>query len=198
MALAYAGQNFEIREVVLRDKPQSMLDISPKGTVPVLVLHNRVIDESLDIMRYALTLSDPDGWQNFSAELEDLLDSIEPHFKTNLDKYKYNFGPESDRLAFRAACAEFLGSVEARLAQSGGAPEGDIVSFLDGPSPCMVDVALFPFVRQFANVDKPWFDAQPWPKLQAWLEYFVATDLFLSVMHKYPQWQLGDHPIYFS
>lgn len=155
MAMAYAGLTFEVREVVLRDKPPEMLTVSPKGTVPVLQVGDTVIDESLDVMRFALHQADPDHWLDVDRELWDWVSRCEDEFKPGLDCYKYHDRHPHSQKTYRGQCEGFLSALDRQLQhQSGTYVAGDRVS--------VIDVALFPFVRQFAHVDKPWFDQQPW------------------------------------
>ena len=180
MALSVSGVGYEHREVVLRDKPPEMLAVSPKGTVPVLVTATgEVIEESLDIMRWALGQSDPEGW--LERQDEALLEANDGPFKHHLDRYKYatryeDVAPEDHR----AAALDLLHQLEARLEAN---------TYLCGDERGFADIAIFPFIRQFANADREWFDAQALPKLQAWLEGLVTSDLFTGVMAKHPQWK---------
>ncbi len=186
LALAVSGVQYELREVSLKSKPPELLAASPKGTVPVLVLPSgQVIDESLDIMRWALSQSDPDGWLTV-ASLDDMLSLVagnDGSFKHALDRYKYpnRYPLESGgdarafALAQRLEAASWLAGLEARLNQG----------WLFGPKPSLADMATAPFVRQFAHTDAAWFGAQPWPQLQAWLTGFEASALFESVMVKH-------------
>ena len=185
LALAAANIDFEVREVVLRDKPDHMLELSPKGTVPVLWVDDTVIDESIDIMRWALQQSDPENWLGEEAVLAEqlaLTSRCESEFKVWLDRYKYNNRQQvyTEEQA-RNACEEFLQALEGRL--QANSEEG----FLFGPR-SLADAAIAPFVRQFAFVDKAWFDQAPYPALQAWLAEFLDSARFKHVMQKYPQW----------
>jgi len=201
MTLAYCGIDWEHREVLLKDKPAAMLALSPKGTVPVLLLATDptnsdpdscgaepiVIDESIEIMHWALDQHDPAGWRSMPAEqriaADSMVEGMEQTFKPNLDGYKYSNALTSpQRLQHRAACEQQLARYDKLLSQQ---------SFLLTPTLSFVDVALFPFVRQFANVDRNWFDALSYPNLQRWLENLLQADLFLSIMTKHPQWQSG-------
>ncbi len=180
LALASAQIAVEHREILLRDKPAAMLVASPKGTVPVLVLKNRVIEESYDIMLWALGQNDPESWLDIPPDAHALIVETDGAFKTALDRYKYasriaDADPETDR----ARAAEFLMTLEARL-------QGK--RFLFGPSPRLPDMAIATFVRQFAHVDLKWFTAQPWPKLANWLSEFKSSARFLDVMVKHPVW----------
>ena len=184
MALQYASVDLELREVLLRDKPVAMLEASAKGTVPVLVLPDgRVIDESYDVMRWALAKSDPDGWwqEDLESEANDLVQQNDFVFKEFLDRYKYaDRYPEHQQSYYRKKAESFLQLLEQKLT---------VGSYLLTGKPTFSDVAIFPFVRQFAFVDKAWFDQAPYPKLQVWLQAFLDSELFLSVMTKFPKWE---------
>ena len=178
MALAVSGTTVEMREVVLRDKPQAMLDASPKGTVPVLILDDgTVVDESIDVMRWALGRTDPEGW--LAGDDRDLIAAIDGPFKHHLDRYKYAARHDTDPEEHRAACYAILQQFEARLTAA---------AYLCGDAVTMADAATMPFVRQFAGADREWFDAQPIPKVQAWLATQTESDLFKGIMVKRAQW----------
>jgi glutathione S-transferase len=186
LALAISGLDIRIREIVLRDKPAAMLAASPKGTVPVLVLPDgTVIDESLDVMKWALAQNDPENWCGVeSAETEALIVQSDGPFKHALDRYKYptrydGVNPEVQRANGLVILTEW----NARIAASGGQ--------LLGPKRSLADMALFPFVRQFAATDRDWFAAQSLPALQDWLAGHLASPLFKSIMTKHSQWQPG-------
>jgi glutathione S-transferase len=189
MALRYSGISVELREVVLREMPAELLACSPKGTVPVLVLPDgQVIEESRDIMAWALAQHDPDHWLPRDTEQQQatqaLLDANDDQFKQDLDHYKYAVRyPEHPPAYYRARGERFLGELEARLTGQ---------DWLTGHVMRLADVALFPFVRQFSHVDRDWFDNAPYPHLQAWLERLVTSVLFTDCMQKYPQWHTGD------
>jgi len=191
LALAVSGEPHEHREVVLRDKPAAMLAASPKGTVPVLVLPGgEVIDESLDIMRWALARSDPVQWLappgGSITEMDELIAANDGEFKRHLDRYKYpNRYPEEsagDEAAFalghRSDAANWLAQLDARLGQG----------WLFGAQSSLADMAILPFIRQFAHTDSEWFAAQLWPRLQAWLAAFEHSALYLGVMQKHAVW----------
>lgn len=188
MAVAVSGVQVELREVVLRDKPPEMLEASPKGTVPVLVLsHGRVLEQSLDIMRWALAQSDPKGWLDHDDQ--NLVLATDEPFKQALDRYKYPHRYDlTDGTAHRDAALAHLGDLNDRLA---AAP------YLGGAMPAFTDIALFPFIRQFAATDALWFAALPLPALQNWLAALVSSDLFASIMTRYPQWKAGNAPVHF-
>jgi len=184
MTLAYAGIPVEVREVLLRDKPQSMLQASPKATVPVLVLADeKVIDESIDVMRWALAQNDPDQWWQSESQTVSLklIEQCDFDFKRHLDHYKYaDRHPQHSQLFYREQAETFLRQLEESLSHH---------AYLLNDQLSIADVAIFPFIRQFAMVDKRWFDQAPYPKLQSWLEWFLQSELFLSVMTKHPLWQ---------
>jgi len=183
LALASSGTGVDLREVVLRDKPEELRIASPKATVPVLVLPDRVIDESYDIMLWALGCTDPEGWlERHNAAL---IAECDGDFKTALDQYKY--GKEGVEDA-RESAARYLRRLDGILA---GQP------FLSGQKRGLTDMAIATFVRQYANVDRPWFDGENWPHLHNWLEYFLASPRFAAIMRKYPKWQSGDPAVEF-
>ncbi len=185
LALQAAGQAVEHREIVLKNKPSEMLRVSPKGTVPVLVLADgAVLEQSLDIMRWALERSDPLGWlggdetkrQNTWA----LIAENDGEFKHHLDRYKYphRYGL-ADGVAHRDLARGFLSRLQDQLALDG---------FLSGPRFGLADAAIAPFVRQFAHTDAAWFGAQAWSHLAQWLADFEASAAFAQVMEKHPVW----------
>ena len=172
MALLISGMPFELREVALRDKPPEMIAASPKGTVPVLMLPDgRVIDESLDIMRHALAQHDPEQW--LSGDDAGIIAANDGPFKHHLDRYKYADRHGGDPDSDRAAGLGFLDRLELRLAGSAN---------LCGKGRSLTDIAVLPFVRQFAAVDRGWFDAQPLPCLQRWLRDHLESALFMAAM----------------
>lgn len=185
LALAVSGQACELREVVLKNKPQGLLQASPKGTVPVLVLPDgQVLEQSLDIMLWALTRYDPEGWltpgQGDMQGMLALIAECDGPFKYALDRCKYpSRYPEADTDAERAKAVAWLSTLEARLAAQ---------PHLFGERAALADMAIAPFVRQFAGIDADWWAAQPWPQLQAWLAAWQASLLLGSVMYKQPAW----------
>ncbi|MEH6832488.1 MAG: glutathione S-transferase [Sulfitobacter sp.] len=186
LALQSADCRVELREVVLRDKPQAFLDTSPSGTVPCLVHADGVIDESIDIMRWALAQNDPHCWLDIPPLGEDLIARCDGPFKHALDRTKYSSRyPDEDVENHRKEASAFLSYLDAML----------------GPwlfeRPSLADFAILPFVRQFAFIDKQWFDAQPWQNLQLWLQVFLNNPMFSETMQKFPQWQDGDTPVFF-
>lgn len=197
LALRYAGIVCELREVVLRDKPAAMLELSPKGTVPVLALPGaapatapRVIDESLDIMRWALAQRDAEGWLTADPDTTARLIAVnDGDFKRALDRYKYpDRYPDADREAALAECERFIQDLDARLAGRAG---------LVARQPSLADFAILPFVRQFVMVDQAWLDRSGCSALAAWLAAFLEGSLFNSIMQKYAPWQPGATAVMF-
>lgn len=177
MALRYSGVAVQIIEVSLKAKPAEMLALSPKGTVPVLSVDGRVIDESLAIMRWALAQNDPEGWLlgDDRATLA-LIEENDQGFKYQLDRYKYaERYPEYPMEHYRAEGEVFLMKLEGFLAER---------EYLLAGHLSLADVALAPFVRQFAHVDREWFGQAPYPRLQGWLQRFLESPLFVAVMAK--------------
>ncbi|HEU0230652.1 MAG TPA: glutathione S-transferase [Burkholderiaceae bacterium] len=186
LALATSQQACELREVVLRDKPRALLEVSPKATVPVLVASDgRVVDQSLDIMLWALRQADPERWltPNLSSMLA-LVAECDGFLKHHLDRYKYpqRFGVPDGRV-HRDQAQTWLAGLEHRLAQEGG---------VCGPRVALADAAIMPFVRQFAHTDTEWFESRPWPSLRGWLQRWEKSALFACVMWKYPPWKPGE------
>jgi len=177
MALRYSGVPVEIVEVSLKAKPAEMLAISPKGTVPVLEADGRVIDESLEIMRWALAQHDPDDWLlGGDSRIAELIEANDQGFKVHLNRYKYaERYPEQPMEVYRAEGAVFLQRLDGLL-------EGRDYLLSDHLS--LADVALLPFVRQFAHVDREWFAQTPYVRLQAWLQRLLESNLFTSIMKK--------------
>jgi glutathione S-transferase len=182
MALKYAGIDVEIREISLREKPQSMLQASPKGTVPVLCTEDKVIDQSLEIVHWALRQSDPDSWSDVDVELaEQWVQKNDGPFKSLLDQYKYpNRYPESDpKRVLNSACEIMLAPMEVALKAN---------LFLMGDNITWVDIAIFPFIRQFSMVKPSEFSDLPFPRIKQWLAQRIESDLFQAVMEKHPIW----------
>jgi len=183
LALLLGEITCEIREVVLRDKPAEMIALSPKATVPVLALPDgRIIDQSLDIMCWALPLS------TLGEEDAALIAANDGPFKRHLDRYKYPDRHDGDHLIDRAAAMDILAGYEERL-QCHACLQGDRLS--------LADFAIMPFVRQFAAVDQAWFDAQPLPKLEQWLASLITSPLFERAMVRLPAWRPGDQATLF-
>jgi glutathione S-transferase len=200
LALLVSGQVCELSEVVLKQKPPELLQASPKATVPVLVLADgRVLDQSLDIMLWALRQHDPQNWLlgqgQASGEGEALNTALawvtrcDVDFKPQLDRYKYphRFGL-IDAAPARLSGAVFLNALNLELQKH---------PHLMGEGPSLADMALAPFVRQFAHTDPAWFAQQAWPALQQWLTRFEASDIYAQAMEKMAPWQSGQAPVYF-
>jgi len=191
MAIAYSSIRVELREVSLANKPSAMLSLSAKGTVPVLQLGEMVIDESLDIINWALQQSDPDCWMRaeFQVGQQQLIAENDTQFKFWLDRYKYwDRYPEQSQHYYRVQAQQFLQQLEDLLIEN---------EFIFCRQITLADIAIFPFIRQFAYVDKTWFDAAPYPNLQRWLEYLLSSPLFVEVMCKLPPWQQADPCVFF-
>lgn len=177
MALRYSGVPVEIVEVSLKAKPAQMLAISHKGTVPVLDADGQVIDESLEIMHWALAQNDPDDWLlGGDSRIAELIEANDQVFKIHLNRYKYaERYPEQPMEVYRAEGALFLQRLDELL-------EGR--DYLLTAHPSLADIALLPFVRQFAHVDRDWFAQTPYVRLQAWLQRFLESELFTGIMKK--------------
>ncbi|NDP62228.1 glutathione S-transferase [Polaromonas sp.] len=196
LAIAASDLRCELREVVLRSKPADLLAASSKATVPVLVLPDgQVIEQSLEIMHWALAQNDPYDWLAAGREtlpsMQALIAFNDGEFKQHLDRYKYpnryRHEHASDEQAFaqahQADAGSWLMELETRLSHH---------AWLFGDTASLADMAILPFVRQFAHTDRAWFDAQPWPHLKAWLRDWETGPLFQQVMEKYPPWQPGE------
>ncbi len=184
MAIAAAGVTVSLREVLLKDKPSELLAASPKGTVPVLVLPDGgVIDESLEVVLWALNANDPQGWLQGAEIASEWIQACDGEFKHWLDRYKYaDRYPEHLATTYRENAETFLAKVEGALSNSSG---------ITGDTSSVVDVALFPFVRQFAGVDPEWWQEAPFPCTRRWLEGWLGSALFSKIMAKYPRWKSG-------
>lgn len=194
LAIAISNIQVELREVVLRDKPQALLDLSPKATVPVLLTPDKaLIDESLDIMVWALQQSDPKEWlSNLTDDQltlsKQLIENNDNDFKYYLDRYKYaDRYPEYSQKHYRQRAEKTLSMLEKLLVKQG---------YLVLKTASLADMALLPFIRQFAFVDKAWFDSSPYPQVKQWLEEFLNSPLFEVTMRKYPPWK-NDNPLQF-
>jgi len=185
MALAYAEIDYEHREISLKNKPQSMLGFSPKGTVPVLIIDEKVIEESLDVMKWALVQKDDDNWllqddEIFQMDMQKLIILCDKQFKTQLDCYKYSDRHELSEVEYRDQTLWFLEELENRLLKN---------KFLISDCISLADVAIFPFIRQYAFVNKLWFDETEYHNLKNWLQNNLQSGLFTCVMHKHQLWQ---------
>nr|WP_062268227.1 glutathione S-transferase [Endozoicomonas arenosclerae] len=185
LALTYSGSELEHREILLKNKPQAMLEASPKGTVPVLVLpEGKVIDESLDIMLWALAVNDPQNWLPESSEdksaIMALIKKNDFEFKSQLDRYKYaDRHPEHPMEYYRSQGELFLEQLDSLLSNQ---------DYLMGDKLTLADMAIAPFIRQFAHVDRDWFYSTRYENLQQWLKAFLESKLFIQIMIKHPVW----------
>ena len=187
LAVVVSDTVCSLREVKLSRKPTELLAASPKGTVPVVVEPDgHVIEQSLDIMHWALRHNDPEGW--LDREDTALIAANDGAFKHDLDRYKYPDRHGSDAAAHRASGLEWLAMLDAHLATQPN---------LCGAARGITDAAIFPFVRQFAQTDRAWFDAQPLPHLHTWLNRHLSSPLFAAIMIRPAPWQAGDAPLRF-
>jgi len=184
MVLSYMEVSVELREVLLNERPQSLYKISSKGTVPVLLLKDgKVLDESLDIMRWAIKQGEQKLYEDKLNEQNQLIKYNDTKFKYWLDKYKYHVRYlEHSREYYQRKCSKTLAEYDMRLREN---------AYLMGDRIRLADIAIFPFIRQCANVDQNWFNNK-YPNLNQWLEIWKQSRLFKSVMMKYNQWRLGD------
>jgi len=189
MGLKASGLDYEHREILLRDKPAAMLAASPKGTVPVWVDGETVIEESLDLLLFALETSDPEGWLDCDrAEADALIARNDGPFKHHLDRYKYasRYDENAQRgdvdLYHRAKAEAIISEYETRLSKQ---------PYLMGERQSIADIAIFPFMRQFANTDLNWWNDAPYSATRDWLTRHLDSDLFKSIMTKYPLWQVA-------
>lgn len=196
LGILFAELNVELREIVLKHKPAQMLAISPKGTVPVLELAEHgssgrlVIEESKEILEWALQQSDPHGLLSVDlASADALIERNDNEFKHWLDRYKYaDRHPELTQLEYRQNGEVFLQELESLLAKN---------KYLLGENISIADIGIMPFVRQFAHVDREVFYSLPYPKLQQWLRDWLEHPIFQKVMVKYQPWQEGDDLVVF-
>lgn len=196
LALLKSGIQVELREVALKDKPKELIQISPKATVPVLVTTTgKVIDESLDIMHWALAQHDPDNWFQHLTDTElshahAFINHNDTDFKYYLDRYKYaDRYPQHTMQYYRGQAQQTLETLEQALQKHG----------------CLIharwsfaDIAVLPFIRQFAGVDKTWFEEAPYPHIRQWLNTFISSDLFTTAMTTFSPWHSGQPPVLFS
>ena len=192
MAIHISGQRCELREVLLRDKPPSMLEYSAKGTVPVLILQDgKVIDESLDVIDWALNINDPDDWQRSKdkEKTKELIKINDGEFKYHLDRYKYSKRYDNEDPEFhRKKCLKFIESINNELNNS---------KYIFDDNISYADIVLLPFIRQFRIADIEWFDSLPYDNLKKWLSSFLGSSLLNSIMKKYDLWKEGDKSIVF-
>lgn len=188
MGLKASGLSYEHREIILRDKPKEMLEVSPKGTVPVFVKEDgSVIDESLDLLIWALGQNDPLGWLDCDREAAAaLIAANDTDFKHHLDRYKYasRYNEDAKRgdidMGHRSEAEKHIQDLEDRLAVS---------PYLLGEKQSLADIAIFPFIRQFSNVEREWWAEAPYPKTRNWLARHIESDLFTDIMKKHPLWR---------
>lgn len=199
LALFKAKQKVVLRDIVLSNKPQAMLDASPKATVPVLVLSDgTVIEESLDIMLWAFQQSDPnnflhknktDNQASKNEEMMAIIYTFDSQFKTCLENYKcakrYH---ETNLVECRQACEVYLSQLEQRLTQH---------QFLLSNHECLADIALLPFIRQFARIERQWYLQSPYPNVRSWLNKYLQSPMFTKIMAKHPLWEKNQAPLYF-
>lgn len=187
MGLHVSGLDYEHREIILRNKPPHMLEVSPKGTVPVFIkADGHVIDESIDLLKFGLSQNDPMGWLNCDLETaNELISDNDGPFKHHLDRYKYasRYKDDAQRgdvdLEHRKAAEAFIQTYENILSKS---------PFLLGKSPSIADIAIFPFMRQFANTDKDWWENAPYSATRHWLDGLINSDIFKAIMVKHELW----------
>ena len=191
MALVYSAIRVELREVKLSAMPAELLNMSPKATVPVMRINDgTVFAESLDIMHWALSISDPQQWLMEDVESQELIRQNDVEFKPLLDNYKYaDRFLQKSQLEHRIQAEKFLASLESRLVEN---------IWLFDNRLTISDVAIMPFIRQFAGVDPQWFAQCKYTGVRRWLNQQIESELFQSVMHKYAFWQSGDEPVFFG
>ena len=187
MAIHISGQKCELREVLLRDKPPSMLEYSPKGTVPVLILQDgSVIDESLDVIDWALNLNDPYDWQRSkdTKKTKELIKINDGEFKYHLDRYKYSKRYDNEDPEFhRKKCLKFIETLNNELNNS---------KYIFDNNISYIDIVLLPFIRQFRIADMEWFDSLPYNNIKVWLSKFLDSFLLNIIMKKYDLWKEED------
>jgi glutathione S-transferase len=200
IAIYYAKQKVALRDLVLTDKPDEMLAVSPKGTVPVLVIGNeleqpQVIDESLEVMLWALHESDPDNLLHHEtahilSEMLSLISQFDNEFKTCFDKYQCAKRYHEDSLeSDRQACEKYITNLEQRL---------QVNDFLMSDKASLADIALLPFIRKFSKVERQWYLQSPYPKLREWLNRYLQSRMFSKVMTQHPLWQENKEVIIFG
>jgi glutathione S-transferase len=182
MALILASQQCELREILLKNKPDHMLEISPKGTVPVLQLPDKVLDESLDIISWA-TVSNLNNVHIFSKTEEtlymELVHLFDTKFKHHLDRYKYSSRYGADPSEHQEECKIILENLDAKINPS---------PWVFGPQVSLLDISILPFIRQCKIANPEWFDAQQFKKVIGLLDYFEQDNLFIQAMQKYELW----------
>ena len=186
MAIAYSNISVELREILLKDRPDKLYDISPKGTVPVLQFEDRVIDESLDIMLWAAESSDNCSWKSSLDKQLTLIKNNDEGFKLQLDKYKYHDRyPDKPIDYYWLKCTKFLKIYNDLIKKHNGG--------LFSNEMTLSDIAIFPFVRQCANVDIN--RISEFSYIKSWLDNMLSSKLFTSVMQKYDVWDIDKKPL---
>ena len=182
MALILASKQCELREILLKNKPDHMLEISPKGTVPVLQLPDKILDESLDIISWAM-VSHLDNVHVFSETEEtlymELVHLFDTKFKHHLDRYKYSSRYGADPSEHQEECKIILENLDAKINPS---------PWVFGPQVSLLDISILPFIRQCKIANPEWFDAQQFKKVIGLLDYFEQDNLFIQAMQKYELW----------
>jgi len=196
MAIFKSSQTVLLRDLVLSNKPEEMMQASPKGTVPILVLGaGTVIDESLDVMLWALNESDPKDLlhsyeENALPEMLTLVNEFDNVFKVRLEQYKCAKRYQEDNIEeCRVACQQYLEHLEQRLSKH---------AFLMSDKESLADIALLPFIRQFARVERQWYLQSPYPKVRTWLNNYLQSAMFSKVMAKHPLWLDNQQEVFFS
>ena len=188
MALAYSNIKVELKEISLSNRPQELYDISSKGTVPVLCINNStIIDESLDIMKWALNQYDPNSWITDNKEFQfDIIEVYDNEFKYWLDRFKYyDRYPENNQNYYKKKCAKYLFKLNILLENN---------RYILSNQIRLIDVAILPFIRQFINIDKEWFNNH-YLNIYNWFNNLITLKLFSSVMHKYPEYKPKQKPL---
>ena len=191
MVLLHSKIQYEIREIKLSNKPKEMLAISPKGTVPVLILENGdILDESLDVMLWAIEQGNLRNLFNSGKkEILDLIKINDGEFKDAIDRYKYSsLYPEKPMIEYRKMGELFLKKIESCLEKN---------KFIVGKNISLADLAIFPFIRQFCRVDIDWFNSSLFKKIKEWTLFFEGSENFIDIMRKIKPWTTGDKPTLF-
>ena len=191
MVLLHSKIQCEIREIKLSNKPKEMLTISPKGTVPVLILENGdILDESLDVMLWAIEQGNLRNLFNSGKkEILDLIKINDGEFKDAIDRYKYSsLYPEKPMIEYRKMGELFLEKIESYLEKN---------KFIFGKNISLADLAIFPFIRQFCRVDIDWFNSSLFKKIKEWTLFFEGSEDFIDIMRKIKPWTTGDKPTLF-
>ena len=191
MVLLHSEIQCEIREIKLSNKPKEMLAISPKGTVPVLILENGdILDESLDVMLWAIEQGNLRNLFNSGKkEILDLIKINDEEFKDAIDRYKYSsLYPEKPMIEYRKMGEPFLEKIESYLEKN---------KFIFGKNISLADLAIFPFIRQFCRVDIDWFNSSLFKKIKEWTLFFEGSENFIDIMRKIEPWTAGDKPTLF-